>query len=76
MRLVPILQYDHWGLPPELNKKWAILDTFDMYSPAYDLPQSLGTVQSWFEQAGFENIVVKPGLNGVIGKGTKRLSNE
>lgn len=71
MRLIPILQYAHWGLPPELNKKWAVLDTFDMLSPAYDLPQSVGTVRSWFKQSGFENIVVQAGPNGVIGRGTK-----
>jgi SAM-dependent methyltransferase len=71
MRLIPILQYYHWGLSPELNEKWAILDTFDMYSPAYDLPQSLKTVLSWFKQTGFENIIVQPGPNGVVGRGTK-----
>jgi SAM-dependent methyltransferase len=71
MRLIPILQYEHWGLPPELNKKWAVLDTFDMLSPAYDLPQSLKTVRAWFNQAGFENIVVQAGPNGVTGRGTK-----
>jgi len=32
-RLLPILQSDHLGLPPEFNREWAILDTFDMYSP-------------------------------------------
>ncbi|MFQ5482666.1 MAG: methyltransferase domain-containing protein, partial [Nitrospinaceae bacterium] len=32
-RLLPVLQYSHWGLPYALNKEWAILDTFDMLSP-------------------------------------------
>src|SRR5262249_7281919 len=30
-RLLPIVQYDHLGLPPALNREWAVLDTFDMY---------------------------------------------
>lgn len=71
MRLVPILQYDHWGLTPELNHKWAILDTFDMYSPAHDHPQSLSTVRKWYEKAGFTEVDVRPGPNGVVARGIK-----
>ncbi|MEA5112416.1 MAG: methyltransferase domain-containing protein [Geobacteraceae bacterium] len=71
MRLIPILQYEHWGLPPDLNRLWAILDTFDMYSPAYDRPQSLETVRKWFVRAGFSDVQVFPGPNGVVGRGIK-----
>ena len=35
---LPIVQCEHWGLPPEINREWAVLDTFDTYSPAYDRP--------------------------------------
>ncbi len=70
-RLVPIVEYSHLGLPQELNRQWAILDTFDMYSPAHDHPQSLATVRTWFEEAGFDRIDVRYGPNGVVGKGTK-----
>ncbi len=70
-RLLPILQYSHWGLPPELNRQWAILDTFDMYSPAHDHPRSVAQVRRWFEAAGFEQIVAEPGPNGVIGRGRR-----
>jgi SAM-dependent methyltransferase len=70
-RLVPIVEYSHLGLPKELNVQWAILDTFDMYSPAHDHPQSLKTVTSWFNEAGFEDIHVRPGLNGVVGSGRR-----
>ena len=70
-RLVPIVEYSHLGLTHELNRQWAILDTFDMYSPAHDHPQSLACVKRWFEHARFENIVVRHGPNGVVGKGTK-----
>jgi SAM-dependent methyltransferase len=68
-RLVPIVQYAHLGLPKELNVQWAILDTFDGYAPAHDHPQSLATVRKWFETAGFTNIDVRYGPNGVIGTG-------
>lgn len=70
-RLVPIVEYSHLGLPAELNKEWAVLDTFDMLSPEYDYPQSFATVQNWFEKAGFVDVQVRNGLNGVVGKGTK-----
>lgn len=70
-RLVPIVEYSHLGLRPELNVQWAILDTFDMYSPAHDHPQSLETVTCWFQDAGFEDIQVRHGLNGVVGSGRR-----
>jgi 2-polyprenyl-3-methyl-5-hydroxy-6-metoxy-1,4-benzoquinol methylase/uncharacterized protein YbaR (Trm112 family) len=72
-RLLPIVEYSHLGLPAELNAQWAILDTFDMYSPAHDHPQSLATVKRWFEEAGFEEIAVHFGQNGVVGSGWRPL---
>jgi SAM-dependent methyltransferase len=68
-RLLPIVEYSHLGLPRELNKEWAILDTFDMYAPAHDHPQSPATVKRWFETAGLIDITVRYGPNGIIGKG-------
>lgn len=70
-RLVPIVEYSHLGLPPSLNVQWAILDTFDMYSPAHDHPASQATIGEWFAQAGFENIRVRPGPNGLVGSGLR-----
>ncbi len=70
-RLVPIVEYSNLGLSTEINKQWAILDTFDMYSPAYDHPQSLADVRRWFEAAGFLGIDVQYGPNGVVGTGRK-----
>lgn len=72
-RVVPIVEFSHLGLPPSLNVQWAILDTFDMYSPAHDHPQSVASVQRWFEAAGFEDIDVRRGLNGVVGSGRRPL---
>jgi 2-polyprenyl-3-methyl-5-hydroxy-6-metoxy-1,4-benzoquinol methylase/uncharacterized protein YbaR (Trm112 family) len=68
-RLVPIVEYSHLGLRADLNVQWAILDTFDMYSPAHDHPQSLESVRRWFEEAGFKDVNVRIGLNGVVGSG-------
>ena len=74
-RLIPILQYSHWGLPFELNREWAILDTFDMYSPAHDHPRTLAQVRRWFESAGLEDSVVTYGPNGVIARGRRPASS-
>jgi SAM-dependent methyltransferase len=52
-------------------KEWAYLDTFDMLSPAFDIPQSPTTFQRWHEQAGLENIHVRLGPNGVVGTANK-----
>ena len=68
-RLVPIVEYSHLGLKPELNIQWAILDTFDMYSPAHDHPQTLSGVRRWFKDQGFVDINVRRGLNGIVGSG-------
>jgi hypothetical protein len=48
-----------------------VLDTFDMYAPAYDHPQSVRDVQAWFEEAGFERIEAFNGYNGVVGRGRR-----
>ncbi|MEQ9288850.1 MAG: class I SAM-dependent methyltransferase [Cyclobacteriaceae bacterium] len=44
------------NLTTEQLREWVILDTFDMYSPEYDSPQSLSTVENWFEQNNLANI--------------------
>lgn len=70
-RLSPIVEYSHLGLTPEQNVHWAVLDTFDMYSPAYDLPQTADTVRRWFGAVGFQQVEVFNGLNGVVGRGRR-----
>jgi 2-polyprenyl-3-methyl-5-hydroxy-6-metoxy-1,4-benzoquinol methylase len=72
-RLLPIVEYSHLELPYELNREWAILDTFDMYSPAHDHPRSITQVQGWFAAADFVDVVVEYGPNGVIGRGRRRM---
>jgi SAM-dependent methyltransferase len=70
-RLSPIVEYSHLGLDDATNKQWAVLDTFDMYSPAHDHPQSETTIKAWFTEIGFEQIHVGRGPNGVIGRGQR-----
>jgi SAM-dependent methyltransferase len=73
-RLLPIVEYSHLGLPPLMNREWAILDTFDMYSPAHDHPQTASTLRRWFHQAGFEQVSITDGPNGIVGKGRLRVA--
>jgi SAM-dependent methyltransferase len=61
-----------FDLSEEMLKEWAILDTFDMLSPAYDFPQTIETFRGWFEQAGLKDIEVHYGYNGIEGRGVKR----
>jgi 2-polyprenyl-3-methyl-5-hydroxy-6-metoxy-1,4-benzoquinol methylase len=74
-RLLPIVEYSHLGLSYKLNKEWAILDTFDMYSPTHDHPRSIAQVKAWFAAANFVDVVVEYGPNGVIGRGRRPLDN-
>jgi hypothetical protein len=67
-QIIPILNYsDHF---PELSKKelvdWAILDTFDMLSPAYDKPQTLKTLRQWAVTTNLEIIYCGRGDNGYV----------
>lgn len=53
-RFLPLV--DMTTLPPTLTREqrreWALLDTFDMYSPEYDQPQRLDAVAAMFERGG------------------------
>jgi SAM-dependent methyltransferase len=70
-RLSPIVEYSQLGLSAELNAEWALLDSFDMYAPAHDHPQSMRTVRNWFIDAGFSEVEVFYGANGVVGRGRR-----
>jgi len=72
-RLFPILQYCHWGLPLELNRDWAVLDTFDMYSPVHDHPKTMKEVREWYSRAGLCDVHIGFGPNGVIARGRAPL---
>jgi len=70
-RLLPIVEYSYLGLPADVNREWAVLDTFDMYAPAHDHPRTIRTVTRWFTDAGFTDIEVGRGLNGIVGRGKR-----
>ena len=68
-RLIPVANY--YGILPLDEKQqieWALLDTFDWLSPAYDNPQNSKTVQLWFTEGNFSNIeILKSGH--LVGRG-------
>jgi len=58
-RFVPICDIERTlpkGMTEEQLREWIILDTFDMFSPAYDNPQRLSTVAGWVKEFGMKNI--------------------
>jgi len=69
--LIPVSNYG--GILP-LNQKqlfeWALLDTFDMLSPAYDKPQTGTTLRGWLEEAGLQDVQIAENYLAV-GKGRK-----
>ncbi len=68
-RFVPVCDIDRTlpeGLDAKTLREWVVLDTFDMFSPAYDQPQRLTTVTKWFDQFGMtavEGGVIRYGTN-------------
>jgi SAM-dependent methyltransferase len=53
--VVPVANYEGvYPLSEQQLLEWAVLDTFDMLSPAYDRPQSAATLLRWLEEAGLE----------------------
>lgn len=70
--IVPVANY-HGLYPLSRNQhmEWSILDTFDMLSPEYDLPQNRITMERWFCEAGFRDVkVIDQGL--IFGRGVKQ----
>jgi SAM-dependent methyltransferase len=79
-RLGPILNwrllipdYSVVGLRGNILKEWAYLDIFDMLAPRYDSPQTIKTLQKWFQEAGMTDIAVHYGYNGVEGRGKRAM---
>jgi len=71
---IPVANYDGvLPLSPAQLREWAILDTFDMLSPAHDHPQSVSTIRTWFDRVGFEQVEVFR-LGMVVGRGRRPVS--
>jgi len=45
-------------LSAEQIRQWAVLDTFDMFSPAYDKPQTTKMMSTWLLETGLEDVRV------------------
>ncbi len=56
-------RYQFPFLSPEQARAWAILNTFDAYSPTYDQPQTPATMRAWARELNLDGIEVftKPG---------------
>jgi SAM-dependent methyltransferase len=55
----------------KMLKEWAILDTYDMVSPAYDFPATLNTFKKWHFEEMLTNIDIHYGYNGIEGRAVK-----
>ncbi len=62
---------DEFDLSESMQREWAILDIFDKLAPAYDFPQHCETIEKWFKDAGLKDCDVRPGYNGIQGRGVK-----
>jgi SAM-dependent methyltransferase len=74
-RLIPIGPISHaprLSYTDEELKQVKILSALDMYSPVYDQPQTMDTVQRWFAEAGLLDVELKRGYNGINAKGKRR----
>jgi len=57
---VPVSNHElDWPLSSTQVKEWAVLNTFDMFSPQHDQPQSAGTLRLWTEEAGLEDVFIE-----------------
>jgi len=60
-----------YNLSEDMLKEWAILDVFDMLSPAYDQPQTLDDVQHLLTNAKLKDTDVHYGYNGIEARGVR-----
>lgn len=52
--MIPVANYTNiYPLTKKQLREWALLDTYDMWAPAYDKPQRMKTLAAWFAEAGF-----------------------
>ncbi len=71
-RLIPVNTYKYsYAFSKKLNEEWAILDTFDMLSPRFDIPLSVNDVKTLMQQLNPKKSRVAPGPNGLVFAMTK-----
>ena len=78
-RFIPICDVEG-TLPPGMAREelleWCELDTFDMFSPAFDSPQRISTVARWLGEMGAvvrfaDYVEVQPGNNAAVVRVTR-----
>lgn len=70
-RLVPVANHERiFPFSETQLHEWALLDTFDWLSPAYDNPQTAATARRWLEQAGLQDIEVLQ-AGHLVGRGRR-----
>ncbi len=70
-RFVPVANYHGiYPLNAQQLHEWAVLDTFDWLSPAYDQPQTPEVLRYWLVEAGLEEIEVLI-AGHLVGRGRK-----
>jgi SAM-dependent methyltransferase len=68
---IPVANYDGiYPLDREQLREWAVLDTFDMLSPAHDHPQSAATLCGWLEDAQLMDVHVER-VGFLVGRGRR-----
>jgi SAM-dependent methyltransferase len=68
---VPVANHEpDWPLNEQQIREWAVLNTYDMFSAAYDEPQSAATVRAWFEQAQLDDVEIER-VGFLTGRGTR-----
>lgn len=60
-RLIPVVSYrlDYPNSGDDLLKCWSFLDTYDMWAPKYDKPQTVKTITRWAQDSNMTNIEVE-----------------
>lgn len=71
---VPVANYKgRYHLTKDQVHEWAILDTFDWFSPRYDQPQRKKILRQWFDDAGLEDIEIERDVGIYVARGKKPL---
>jgi hypothetical protein len=57
-------------------REMVVLDTFDMFSPEYDQPQRISTIENWFNEYGMKDVwggtIVEGVFRAAVVKGVKK----
>jgi hypothetical protein len=61
-----------FNLSEDVLKEWALLDTFDFLSAAYDNPLNMEQVKSLFKEADLDDVEIHYGYNGIEGRGKRK----